>query len=300
MALEAWFSLRASETATACEQSLAYIERAGFARLAIPVRARLISTYRFGPTPVGEAIDRVEAIRRDESGGLAEAWSRGALGVLLAMQGEIERARELARGGRQAYFDAGLLMTAGGMSMGEAEVERRAGDDGRAEEVLREGVELLERVGDRSYYPTAALQLALCLYDQERHEEVEHLCEVAREATGADDLINFVELEGLEGGLLARRGSHDEAEVHAQRAVALAETTDFYFARAWARLMLAETLASLAGRMDGHQRSCHRPCPLRRERRRDRVPPEPESDSRSSVSRSADARMPELRDGEPG
>ena len=248
VALEAWFSLRAAETATACEQSLAYIERAGSARLAIPVRARLISSYRFGPTPVGEAIERVEAIRRGESAGLAEAWLRGALGVLLAMQCEIERARELVRGGRQAYFDAGLLMTAGGMSMGEAEVERRAGDDGRAEEVLREGLELLERVGDRAYYPTAALQLAQCLYDHERYDEVKQLCEVARKATGADDLINFVELEGLEGGLLALRGSHDEAEGHARRAVALADTTDFYFARAWSRLMLAETLA-LAGRM---------------------------------------------------
>ena len=43
VALEAWFSLHAAETGTACEQSLAYIERAGGARLAIPVRARLIS-----------------------------------------------------------------------------------------------------------------------------------------------------------------------------------------------------------------------------------------------------------------
>ena len=249
VALEAWFSLRAAETAAACEQSLAYMERAGGVRLALHVRARLISSYRFGPTPVGEAVQRIEAIRRGEQGALAEAWSRGILGVLLAMQGEVDRARDLVRGGRQAYFDAGLLMTAGGMSMGEAEVERLAGDDVRVEQVLREGIELLERVGDRAYYPTAALQLAQCLYEQERYDEVEHLCEVAREATGADDLINFVELEGLAGGLLARRGSHAEAQEHAQRAVALAETTDFVHARAWSRLILAETLA-LAGRMD--------------------------------------------------
>jgi class 3 adenylate cyclase/tetratricopeptide (TPR) repeat protein len=249
VALEAWFSLRAAETATACEQSLAHLERAPRARLAIPVRSRLTASYCFGPTPVGEAIERVNAIRRSELGALAEAWSRTVLGTLLAMRGEIDDARDLVRGGRQAYFDAGLYMTAGGMSMREADVELRAGDAAREEAVLREGLELLERIGNRSYYPTAALQLAACLYDRERYDEVEQLCEAARETTGTDDLINFVRLDGFEGGLLARRGSHGDAEEHARRAVALAETTDFYIARAWARLMLAETLA-LAGRMD--------------------------------------------------
>ena len=248
VALEAWFALHAAETAVACEQALAHLEKAGDARLADVVRARLLSSYRYGPTPVGEAIERVQALRRREDGALAEAWSRTVLGLLLAMQGEIERARELVRGGREAFLDAGLFMTAGGMSMPEAKVEHRAGDFAAEERVLREGLEVLERIGDRSYYPTVALDLGRCLYDQERYDEVGRLCEVARETTGADDLINFVELDRLGGGLLARRGRHEEAEVHVRRAVELAETTDFSEARAWARLMLAETLA-LAGRI---------------------------------------------------
>ena len=249
VALEAWFALHAAETAVACEQALAHLEKAGSGRLAIPVRARLLSSYRYGPTPVGEAIERVQALRRREHGALAEAWSRTVLGLLLAMQGEIDRARELVRGGRQAFFDAGLFMTAGGMSMPEAKVEHRAGDFAAEERVLREGLEVLARIGDRSYYPTVALDLGRCLYNQERYDEVGRLCEAARETTGADDLINFVELDRLEGGLLARRGRHEEADEHARRAVALVETTDFSEARAWARLMLAETLA-LAGRMN--------------------------------------------------
>jgi len=249
VALEAWFALHAAETAVACEQALAHLEKAGDARLADVVRARLLSSYRYGPTPVGEAIERVQALRRREDGALAEAWSRTVLGLLLAMQGEIERARELVRGGREAFLDAGLFMTAGGMSMPEAKVEHRAGDFAAEERVLREGLEVLERIGDRSYYPTVALDLGRCLYDQERYDEVGRLCEAARETTGADDLINFVELDRLGGGLLARRGRHEEAEVHVRRAVELAETTDFSEARAWARLMLAETLV-LAGRTE--------------------------------------------------
>ncbi|MBM2823256.1 MAG: Zinc-ribbon protein [Thermoleophilia bacterium] len=247
VALEAWFALHAAETAVACEQALAHIEKAGGAGVANPIRARLLSSYTFGPTPVAEAIERVQTIRRGEHGALAEAWSRTVLGKLLAMQGEIDRARELVRDGRQAYLDAGLFMSAGGMSMSEATVEFRAGDLAAEERALREGLEVLERIGDRSYYPTTALQLARCLYEQERYDEVGRLCEAARDTTGADDLVNFVELAGLEGGLLARRGRHEEAGEHARRAVELAETTDFFEKRAWARLMLAETLA-LAGR----------------------------------------------------
>jgi len=248
VALEVWFALRAAETAVACEQALAHLEQAADARLARTVRARLLSTYSLGPTPVGEAIERVEAIRHGEDGALAQAWSRTVLGKLLAMQGEIERARELVRGGRQAYLDAGHLTSAGGMSMSEAGVEFRAGDLAAEERVLREGLEVLEGIGDRSYHATVALDLARCLYDQERYDEVGRLCEAARETTGADDLINFVQLDTLEGGLLARRGRHEEAGVHASRAVELAETTDNYEARSGARLMLAETLA-LADRM---------------------------------------------------
>ncbi len=249
VALEAWFSLQATETATACERSLAHNARAGGGRLALPVRARLIASYSHGPTPVGEAIERLEAIRRDEHGTLGEAWSRTVLGFLVATQGEIDRARELVRGGREAYLEAGLFLSAGGLSLREADIERRAGDPARAEAVMREGLELLEGIGDRAYYPTVALQLAACLQEQGRDDEVGQLCGAARESTGADDLINFVWLDGLQGALLARRGRHDDADEHARRAVASAETTDFYVVRAWARLMLAETLA-LAGRMD--------------------------------------------------
>jgi tetratricopeptide (TPR) repeat protein len=249
VSLEAWFALRAAETAAACEQALAHLEKGGDARLARTVRSRLLVTYAWGPTPVDEAIERVTALRRDEHGPLAEAWSRLVLASLLAMHGKIDRARELVHGVRQAYLDAGMFMSAGGMSIREAGVEHRADDVTAEERVLREGLEVLKGIGDRSYHATVALNLARCLYHQGRYDEVGLLFEAARETTGADDLINFVELGGLDAGLLARRGSHDGAEEHARRAVELAETTDFYETRAWARLMLAETLA-LAGRMD--------------------------------------------------
>ena len=182
--------------------------------------------------------------------------------------------------------------------MGEAEVERRAGDDGRAEEVLREGLELLERVGDRSYYPTAALQLALCLYD---HGAMTRSSSCARwhgRRQGQTTSSNSWSSRGSQAAY-SRGGGVTTRPTSTTRAVALAETTDFYFARAWARLMLAETLA-LAGRPEeasgeaatglGHYDA--KGDVTGAARARDRLA--------KLGSRPADARVPELWDGESG
>ena len=250
VAMEEWFGLHAAETAVACERAIAYADRAGSVRLARTVRARLLSTYAHGLTPAAEVVEHVEATQRGAHGPLAEAWFRLVLGRVLAMQGQIERARELVRGGRQAYLDAGQYMSAGGISLSEAEVEFRGGDFAAEERVLREGHELLKRIGDRSYFPTVVLTLAECLYRRGAEDaEIEALCDQAREATGAADLVNFVWLDMIGGLLHARRREHEEADECSRRAVALAETTDFYPARSYSWAYLAETLV-LSGRSE--------------------------------------------------
>ena len=114
------------------------------------------------------------------------------------------------------------------------------------EAVLRESLDGLERIGDRSYNATVALTLAECLYRGGFDDaEIEELCERARERTAADDLINFVWLDMIGGLLHSRRGEHDQAEECARRAVEQAEATDFYFARAYSRAFLAEVLMGM-------------------------------------------------------
>ena len=247
--METWFRCRAEETTAACEQALEHLERTGqlHSHLANSIRSRLLVSYYFAPAHVDEAIERVRAVQHGSYGPIAEAWEGSVLGRLYALKGEIERARELVRGGHEVFLGAGLLVSAKGMSMSEAEVEWRSGDFTAGERAMREALELLEKIGDRSYQPTVALDLARHLYQLGRYDEVRPLCTRGRELTGADDLVNFVFLEGLEGGLLAREGRYEEGEAHVRRALELVETADFFEARAWVRLMLAETL-SLAGR----------------------------------------------------
>lgn len=249
IAMESWFRCRAEETASACEQALIHLEQAdaSHSRLAAPIRGRLIASHVFAPTPVDEAIERILAVRASEQGPLAQAWERAVLGRLYAMKGEFVRARELVHGGRQAYIDAGMLVSAGGMSMTENWIEWRAGDLAEGEKALREGLAVLEQVGDRGYYPTAALEFAVNLYEQGRYDEVRAWCDKARDATGTDDVVNFILLDAIEGCLLAREGRFDEAEGRCRSAVEQTEAIDFTEGRTVARVYLAEMLA-LAGR----------------------------------------------------
>ena len=174
--------------------------------------------------PVDEALERIQPLREGEQGLLEAAWLSVDIGRLHAMRGEVDRARELWSAGRQVYVDAGLLMSAAGFAEGGAEIAFRAGDLDGEETVLREGLEILEGVGERGYYGTQALLLAECLYRAGANDtEIEDLCAKARETTAADDLMNFVWLDMVNGLLHARRGEYEQAEERSRRAVALAE-----------------------------------------------------------------------------
>jgi len=135
-------------------------------------------------------------------------------------------------------------MTAASFAQGGAEIAFRAGDLATEEALLRESLETLEDIGERAFHSTQALMLAECLCRAGGDEsEIEELCAKARAATPAVDLVNFVWLDMVGGLLHARRSEYEQAEEHARRAVELAETSDFHFARSTARAYLAEVLA---------------------------------------------------------
>jgi ATP/maltotriose-dependent transcriptional regulator MalT len=244
--------LRVRETADACEQALAHLERAGErgARLRGTVRSRLGTCYYNGPMPVDEALTRIRTLRAGEHRVLPEAWLTLEIGRLHAMKGDAERAYELWSDARQVYVDAGLIMSAASFAQGGAHVAFRAGDLHGEETLLRDSLEILEGIGERGYYGTQALMLAECLYRAGGDDtEIEELCAKAREMTAAEDLVNFVWLDMVGGLLHARRGEYEQAEDRSRRAVALAGKTDQHYARSYPRAYLAEVLA-LSGRSE--------------------------------------------------
>jgi len=240
----AWSDVQVAEAQRALELALSSLERAGsrHGHLADQVRARLAASYAFAPTYVDQAIERVNAIIEAGSGQVALAFERAILGRLHAMRGEFELARELAGDARQAYEDAGMLVVAGAASMAQGYVERRAGDPDAAERLLRDGLDLLERIGDRGFHGTVALELAQLFYDLGRFDDALELCSRARATTESNDLINFAVAGAIEGSLLARDGRFDEGVARGRGAVELTAGTDGLEMLAVPRRYLAETL----------------------------------------------------------
>jgi tetratricopeptide (TPR) repeat protein len=244
----AWLACRAAETAAAMERALEHAERARASRRAETAALWLANSYLFGPIPVRDALERVEAVRARFAGSLlTDAHADIALGMLALMQQEAERGRPLVRAGVQTFRDAGLVVSAAGMSMGEAWVEFWAGDLDASERVLRESLRVLDELEERGYRPTVALQLAELLYHQGRVDEAGELCATGRAFTTPDDIANFIYLDLIEGGIAARRGRVDEGEERVRHGISLAETTDFYWFRGSSLTYLAEVL-SLGGR----------------------------------------------------
>jgi class 3 adenylate cyclase/tetratricopeptide (TPR) repeat protein len=251
VAWEAWTACRGADSMSACEQALVHLRRANAlqSRSASSIRFRLRATSMYAPLPVDEALRLIRALVAEDSHPLALAHTRLVEGRLLGMKGDAERARELVRGARQLYAEAGLLLTAGGMAITEAELELELGDLERAESILLDGLDQLERIGDTGYYPTLAVVLAEVLLHQGRFDEVSEWLDRARATTGNDDIVNFIFIGFLECALLGHQGRLAEAEAAGRRSTELAEKIDYVYARPLAHGYFAETLA-LAGKRD--------------------------------------------------
>ena len=168
LAGEKWVSLRAAETAAACERGLDHFRRAGLFRRTDDLVWWIRSAYVFGPTPVPDAIDRVRALQLEAGDSLAlQAGAATTLGRLLAMQGDFEQARDLYASGQDFYQSAGMAVSAAGITLHGAWIEHHAGDPTATEEYLRQGADELQVLGNWAFFSTVAVRLAQLLYAAE-------------------------------------------------------------------------------------------------------------------------------------
>ncbi len=247
-ALGAWLRCRAEEAAAAAAEGLRCFERAGRFGRTDDLLWIIRSAYVFGPTPVPEAIERVREF--EEAAGesaLLQAGAATTLARLLAMQGDIDRARELHHAARETYWAAGMPVSAASVALHTSWIEQRAGDLLAWERAVRSALEVFDALEERAYNATLNADLAECLHAQGRIDEIPELCERVRALSPPADLVNFVYADALEGCALAHEGRHDDARSLVDRAHDIADTMDYFFIRAGVRLYLAE-VHSLAGR----------------------------------------------------
>ncbi len=220
------------------------------AQEAVSLSFVLVATL-WGPTPVDEALERVERMRaRAKANRRLEVTLLRAGAQLEAMQGRFEAARDLIGQAKALAEELGLeVLLAAGVAVQAGYVELLAGDAVAAERELRPACETLERIGDWGHIPHAAPLLADALFAQGGDEEALRLAELVERVAVPDDAEAEIGWRRVRAKVLARRGDLEEAERLAQEATTLAARTDFLILRAQAVADLAEVLR-LAGRQE--------------------------------------------------
>ena len=237
-----WMGCRAAASAAAAVKAEAHAHAAGNRLFARRMRAMWVMALTFGPAHVDVALQAGRELLNGARSTLDRADAQRMIAKLHAMRGETAEAREQVEAGLGGTREAGQFVEAAGYSMTAAFVERRAGAPDAAEAILREGITELDRLGNRSYRGTVAVQLADLLASQGDYEQAAQWCSEVRATLNEYDLTDAVAVDSLEGFLAAVAGSHADAERLSTKAIAAAETTDFYEARAGAYEWHARTL----------------------------------------------------------
>jgi tetratricopeptide (TPR) repeat protein len=138
------------------------------------------------------------------------------------------------------------MISYGATAMGSEWIETAAGDYAAAERALREGIEILDRAGEKGYLSTAAGDLADAIFKQGRVDEAEEYVALAREAAAPDDVASQSMWRQVQAKVLASRGDLDEALRLAREAVSWYETSDYIHLHGYA-LMDLSGLLDLSG-----------------------------------------------------
>jgi class 3 adenylate cyclase/tetratricopeptide (TPR) repeat protein len=196
-----------------------------------------------GPTPVDEAIERLEQLISGERA-RGEVDVREDLAQLEAMRMRFDVARDWLQQARTMTVDAGDPW---GALWTTAIVDRLSGDLPSAEAALVSVCRRREQLRAESQLSTAEAQLAQVVYLQGREDEAGDIAARAERRASVTDLATQVPARGVRAKVLARAGSLATAEGLARQVVEMAGLGSAVSLRASALADLGDVL-DLAGR----------------------------------------------------
>ena len=241
-----WIRCRCGEMEEILERALTHAEGADDHRERSRILSELARATVIGPRPVDDGIRRCESILESAGDDLAlTAVTETMLAVLEAMTGRVENARRRWADAKRRLDDVGLTVTRSALQMYCAFIELIAGEPERAELELTEAYAELERIGERDRLATTAALLARVLYAEGRYADSGRYADITAQTAARDDVVSQVLASGARGKVLARAGQALDAEELVNRAVALANETDFLMLRADALTDRADVLAML-------------------------------------------------------
>jgi class 3 adenylate cyclase len=199
--------------AEAIEQALEHARRAQAGIEMVGTLAGLLAqALYYGPTPVDEAVARVETLPAELG---LDPPLRGAVNTslagLLALRGDIEGARRLFRDAAATYEEFGLRFRRASQSFVGAQIELLAGDVMAAERELRASTGAFAEIGAATSATTHRAFLAEVVVRLGRLDEAETLAQQVAAEAPSDEVITQVLWRCALARVRAREGSADES-----------------------------------------------------------------------------------------
>jgi class 3 adenylate cyclase/tetratricopeptide (TPR) repeat protein len=227
------------------EQAFAYARQAG--HVPAGFLAWRAACRFFGTTPASELLAWLD---ENEPRAGRDHFLRAHRAGSLAMLGRFDEARAILAEQRAELAErGGGVLLANITAFESVWIELWAGDPAAAAEFGAEGCRLHKELGQQSFLPGAAANLAQALYALDRLDEADAWASRAAELGASDDVWNELLWRRVLAKVLARRGQHAEAERLAREAVAVCEETDMLDAQGDAYADFAEVLL-LGGKTD--------------------------------------------------
>jgi class 3 adenylate cyclase len=188
----------------------------------------LAQALLYGPTPVEEAVARLESV--SEGLGVDPALRSSihtSLAGLLALRGDFAEARSLFRDATSTYEEFGLRFRRAQSGFVGAQIELLAGDLSAAERELRASSAAFDEIGAATSATTHRALLGEVLAWLGRVDEAEELAHGVAAAVASDDLLTQVLWRCTLARVRARAGSAREAVELATEARKLLADAEF-------------------------------------------------------------------------
>jgi class 3 adenylate cyclase len=204
------------------------LERAGHAsdRFVDDVLGWMVLGAWWGPTAFPEAIRLADEAVATGSSKRLEAYAHVIAGGAIGAGGRLEEGRERMASGRDLLRDLGDVISWGGLSAIEAEMELTAGEPERAYDASAGGAAVLEARSETGFLATVIGLQAHAALELGRHDEAMQLARHAITMASPDDFDPHARGTIVLTGIAAQRGDVAEAERFLAVAAALVEPTD--------------------------------------------------------------------------
>ena len=204
----------------------------------------------WGPTPLAEALPRVEALLESARGEKSlTAWTIRPVAGFYALQGRFDEARALLAEAHEILVELGRTVDDVTLAFWNGPLELLAGNPAEAARVVGEACDFLEAAGERGWLSTMATLHASALYDLGRFDESEAAALRSRDAATSDDANAQATWRMALAKVLAHKGEHEEAERLADDAIPILDTGDELNNQAYLR-MDAALVYRVAGRRE--------------------------------------------------